>query len=89
MTPERMKALAEEAAQEFDELCMHRHEVGEKKYGAGKFLTIDTLEEALYELSDLANYARYTFIRIRLMQAQLEEANPDVLNTDFTKDLQA
>jgi hypothetical protein len=87
MTPERLQTLAQEAADEFDELCKHRHALGEKKYGAGKFLTVDTLEEALFELSDLSNYAKYTFIRVRLLQAQLEGINEGVLVEDFTKDL--
>jgi hypothetical protein len=88
MDAEKIQQLAAEAADEFDELCKHRHSLGEKKYGAGKFLTVDTLEEALYELSDLSNYARYTFIRIRLLQAQLEELNENVLTEDFSKDLE-
>jgi hypothetical protein len=89
VTPERLKVLAQEASDEFEELCNHRHALGEQKYGAGKFLTVDTLEEALFELADLSNYAKYTFVRIRLLQAQLSEMEEDVTDKDFTKDLDA
>jgi hypothetical protein len=30
------------------------------------------MQEALNELADLSNYARYTFIRVRLMQVRLQ-----------------
>jgi hypothetical protein len=53
---------------EFDELTMQRHRLGAEKYGPGKFLTTDTIEEALYELADLANYARYSYIKLRHLQ---------------------
>lgn len=82
-----MQQLAQEASEEFDELCRHRHELGRQKYGDGKFLTVDTLEEALFELSDLANYAKYTFVRIRLLQAQLEVLSEGESAKDFTKEL--
>jgi len=53
---------------EFDEMCEQRHKAGADKYGPGKFLTVDTIEEALQELVDLANYTRYTFIKLRMLQ---------------------
>jgi hypothetical protein len=61
---------------EFDELCIARHDMGEKKYGPGKFLNVDTMDEALMEIVDLANYARYTYVKVRLLQdrIQAEEA---------------
>jgi len=87
MTPEKLQQLAQEAQEEFTQLCRQRFELGEQKYGAGKWLTVDTLEEALFELSDLANYAMFTFVRIRVLQAKLEEINENVLTEDFSKDL--
>lgn len=53
---------------EFDDMCEARHKMGAQKYGPGKFLTVDTIEEALMEIVDLANYARYTFIKLRMLQ---------------------
>jgi hypothetical protein len=87
MNQEELLSAAEEAAMEFDELCRHRWDRGAEKYGPGKFLTVDTMNEALYEVADLSNYARMTFIRIRLLQRQLEEMNEQV-TSDFTKELQ-
>lgn len=62
---------------EFDEATMARHKMGAEKYGPGKFLTVDTIQEALDEVVDLANYARYTYIRLRLLQEAIMLALPD------------
>lgn len=79
--PDVPDALAEKLEQysaEFDTMVLERHQMGSEKYGPGKFLTVDTMQEALYELADLSNYARYTFIRVRLLQDQLElQDRPD------------
>lgn len=74
-----MKAKIEEYSDLFDEACRQRHEMGVEKYGAGKFLTVNTLEEAAYEVLDLANYARYSFIKLMLLNEYLEslETIPD------------
>jgi len=86
ISKERLQTLVDEAGVEFDELCRHRMELGREKYGPGKFLTVDTLEEALFELADLANYAKMTFMRIRLLQAQIE-AMDERATQDFTKEI--
>lgn len=73
---ERGEALAEKVAEyseEFDTMCQQRHDMGEKKYGPGKFLSVDTMEEALQEIVDLANYARYTYVKVRLLQDRLAQ----------------
>ena len=88
MTPEKLQQLAQEAQEEFTELCAHRFKLGEEKYGAGKWMTVDTLEEALFELSDLANYAMFTFVRVRVLQARLSEINDAALSDDFSKDIE-
>jgi hypothetical protein len=65
---------------EFDDACQERHEAGAEQYGAGKFLIVDTLEEAMFEVVDLANYARYTYIKLKLLQhaiATQVPAGPD------------
>lgn len=73
MTKEELLELLDVYSKEFDNLCAERHEMGAEKYGPGKFLTADTLQEALEEIVDLANYARYTFIKIRALQDRLPE----------------
>lgn len=80
---EELASLIDAFSLEFDEMTRARHEMGSRKYGPGKFLTVDTMEEALFELADLANYARYTFVKVRLLQHRLaSESIPD-----FTKEL--
>jgi hypothetical protein len=34
---------------------------------------VDTLEEAMQEIIDLSNYARYTYIKLRALQDRLPE----------------
>lgn len=65
--------FSQRLSEEFDRMCQERHLMGAKKYGPVKFLRVDSLEEAAEEVVDLANYARYTFIKLRLLQAQAAE----------------
>lgn len=74
-------------SEEFDERCKERHELGAEKYGPGKFLTVDTFEEAIQEIIDLANYARYTYVRLRAVQTSLEEKFGVDLDEDLSKEL--
>jgi len=62
---------------EFEDKCYERHVEGEKKYGAGTWLKIDTLQHAMDEVLDLANYARFTYIKLRMLQEQLVEFQAD------------
>ena len=79
---EEITKLINTFGSEFWELVQSRHELGEKKYGPGKFLLVDTMEEALFELADLANYACYTFVKIRLLQERIgREAMPEFTKT--------
>jgi hypothetical protein len=85
---EAMAQAVETFSAEFNLMTTQRHEKGAEKYGPGKFLTVDTLEEALFELADLSNYARYSFIRIRLLQMMLaEQAEGQALTVDFSQDI--
>jgi hypothetical protein len=69
-------ALIEEASNAFDTLCEERHVMGSAKYGPVKFLTINSIEEAMAEVLDLANYARYTFIKLWLLNRQMQDIIP-------------
>lgn len=64
-------ALMQELSVEFDIQSQERHEFGQKKYGAFSFLGKDMIEEAIYELLDMSNYARYQFIKLRMIQMYL------------------
>ena len=73
MSDEVPVGIVQDLAEEFDKMCQDRHDAGAEKYGPFKFFGADTLEEAAQELVDLANYARYTFIKLRMIQAQITE----------------
>jgi hypothetical protein len=57
----------------FDLECQTRHDMGAKKYGQVKFLEVNSLQMAMEEVADLANYARYTWIKLALLKAQASE----------------
>lgn len=63
--------------EEFDQKTYERHIQGEEKYGAGTWLTIDTLQHAMDEVLDLANYARFTYVKLRLLQDNLAKFQAD------------
>lgn len=86
MDKEQLAKNVERFGIEFDNMCSDRMAYGKEKYGPGKFLMVDTMQEALYELMDLANYAKMTFIRVRLLQEQLEEM-ANLSDKDFTQEL--
>jgi len=71
--PDSVTEAVERYSQEFDRMCQERHTLGSLKYGEGKFLQVNTLEEAMQEIIDLSNYARYTFIRLMLMNDYLDK----------------
>lgn len=66
---ESVPELIESFSEEFDEMCAARHTTGQQKYGAFTFLEKDMIDEALAEITDFANYMRYMFIKLRLLQA--------------------
>lgn len=63
-----------EASDLFDEMCHARHEYGQKKYDEFTFIEAPTLQMALEEIADLANYARYTFIKVWLLRSAIQRA---------------
>lgn len=65
--------LVEQLRALFTRERLERHEMGAVKYGPVKYFEVDSLEEAIQEILDMANYAEYTYIKLRLLQAQLTE----------------
>jgi hypothetical protein len=65
--------VIQEASEAFELMMQERHDAGAEKYGPAKFLTVDTIDEALAELVDLANYARFTFIKLVILKIKLQE----------------
>lgn len=60
--------LITDLSKEFDEFTQARHEVGQEKYGTFSFLEKDIFQEALMEIADCANYMRYQYIKLRMLQ---------------------
>jgi hypothetical protein len=70
---------------EFVTRANERMEKGAEKYGAFKFLGVDTLEEAMQEVLDLANYARMTYIKLRLLKEEIAAASVPQADTEGFK----
>jgi len=72
LTPEEVEILKEAEAL-FERMTHDRHAMGREKYGVLTFLEMPTLEMALEELADLANYARYTFVKVALLRDRIKQ----------------
>ncbi len=59
--------LLDRLSDQFDAECQTRHLMGQNKYGPVKFLEVNSLEMAMQEVIDLANYARYTWMKLALL----------------------
>jgi len=57
----------------FDVLCQERHDAGVEEYGPFTFLENDVIRMMMEELADTANYCRMQFIKLMLLQEQLED----------------
>lgn len=68
---ESLPKLVQIFSAEFDDMCAERHTTGQLKYGQFSFLEKDMINEALAEITDFANYMRYAFIKLRLLQMAL------------------
>ena len=76
MEPEEQLEVVEklqEYAVMFDQLCIVRHEAGQEEYGQFTFLENDIIRMMCEELADTANYARYQFIKLMILQERLAE----------------
>lgn len=60
--------LMKTASDRFDQLCQERHVAGAAEYGAFTFLENDVVNMMLEELADTANYCRYQFIKLMILQ---------------------
>jgi hypothetical protein len=82
--PEWIAKLIPQASREFDALCVRVHESQDDPEA---WLSSDTITDVMKGLADLANTARYTFMRIRILQERLKQDGPDVANEDFRREL--
>ncbi len=63
---------------EFFELCEERHNKGADEYGPLNFLKVDLPTFIYEEMADIANYARFLFIRVRLLEEVASERGIDL-----------
>lgn len=70
--------LLQQLSDEFSDLADQRHEMGAEQYGPVKFLTVDTIRMAAEELADLANYSRYLYMKLRIIEESLRERGIDL-----------
>lgn len=68
--------MAQEASVLFFHMMEERHQMGQEKYGVIKFMEVNTLEEAMEEVVDLGNYAMYTFLKLYVLNEQLQKLLP-------------
>lgn len=86
VTPEQL-AHMQELSELFDQLSHIRHQGGQQEYGVTTFLYNDVIRMMCEELADTANYARYQFIKLMLLQenltAMLEEMGGEREMSEF------
>jgi hypothetical protein len=76
LTPEKVAELVAEGYQLFDQMTIDRHIKGQVEYGAYTFLgdNKNLIEEAMEELADSANYLRYLFAKLHILNTVLSDA---------------
>lgn len=63
---------------EFFDLCQQRTEQGAREYGELNFLNVNLPEYIYEELADMANYARFLYIRLRAIEEFARESGIDM-----------
>ena len=81
--PSPLDRLIEDVSAEFDAECQRRHTFGALKYGPVKFLEPgnDLFQMLAEELVDAANYCRYFYIRLVIMQEMMKGTLPPMTDT--------
>lgn len=78
--------LVNKLSEDFDRECNERHAMGQEKYGPAKFLEIDSIRAAIEEVVDMSNYARYNYIKLRLIEMYVaKELGGNELKLGFDK----
>lgn len=81
MTPEQLQELLLQFDAEFDERC-----AALAVNDGTKFMVRDTQDELMMELVNIGNIARYTFMKIRILQYRLsQEQAPQAPDLGFKK----
>ncbi len=82
LSPEVVEALRT-ADTLFDQLCEERYKAGRDKYGHLTFLSMPTIQMAQEEIIDLANYARFTFVKLELLKLQIQAIQESSMKDGF------
>lgn len=72
-TADAFVKLIQQASEDYDKLCLERHEAGKAEYGAFTFLENDVVRMMMEELADTSNYCRMQYIKLMILQHILEE----------------
>jgi hypothetical protein len=72
-----IQELAVEATELFYKMQQERHNAGAETYGPLKFMDANTLEEAMEEVVDIANYSLYTFIKLYILNKSVDRIAGD------------
>jgi len=70
---EKLLKMMETFNSEFFDLCEVRHNTGAEEYGSLNFLNVDLPTFMYEEMADIANYARFLYIRMRLLEETARE----------------
>ena len=76
--PDSDQDYLQHLSEEFDALTQLRNEDGEKEYGHANFLKVPLIRYAAEELADMANYCRFMYIKLRLMEETLNASGADL-----------
>jgi len=83
---EKLLKMMETFNSEFFDLCEVRHNTGAEEYGALNFLNVDLPTFMYEEMADIANYARFLYIRMRLLEETVRERGFD-MSAPFTEEV--
>src|SRR5688500_3896530 len=61
--------ISQVISEAFDAECQRKHDEGSTKYGAVRFMEVDSIAMAMEEVIDLANYARFTYVKLAMLQS--------------------
>jgi hypothetical protein len=81
---EDLAKLFQSLSDDFDTLCRERHEAGAVEYGTLTFVGNDVIRMMMEEMADTANYARYQYIKLMLLQNFLVEKLTELGVTEIT-----
>lgn len=68
---------------EFEDFAAARLDKGSQEYGSTAFLKNDMLRYIAEELADLANYAQFMYIKLRMLEEEARARGIDLANLSF------